>query len=611
VGERAGAVLRQRDEPLKPAEPHPAFLGVGQSVTGRRWIAAIDPAQERLAQAMAQKLGLPEIVAGLLVSRGVTPDEAPGYLEPRLKDLLPDPSCFADMDRTAELVAACVRQDRPIAIFGDYDVDGATSSALLYRFLQAAGGTVRYYIPDRMTEGYGPNIAALRKLHAEGAALVLTVDCGIAAFDVLEQAAEEGISVAVIDHHLAESRLPRAAAIVNPNRTDCGSGLGYLAAVGVAFMLAIAVNRTLRAAGWFSQRKAPDLMGLLDIVALGTVCDVVPLVGLNRALVAQGLKVMARRQSLGLTTLADVARVNGPPGTYHAGFLLGPRVNAGGRVGKADLGARLLTTDDREEAVGIAMELDRLNDERKRIEANVLEEALARVEGQDNRAVTIVAAEGWHPGVIGIVASRLKDRTGRPSLVVALDGALGKGSGRSIRGVDLGAAVTAARQAGLLINGGGHAMAAGITIASDRLDAFSDFLEERLATPVAQARTGSGLKIDGSVAVQGISIDLAETMQRAGPFGAGNPEPRIAVTDAKLVKADVVGENHVRVILSGRTGGRATGIAFRATDGPLGAALLGNARKGGSMHLAGHLRVDHWQGAARAQFIIEDAASID
>lgn len=592
-------------------EPAQSFLGISRSVSGRRWQSSVTPTNERLARAMAQQHGLPEIVASLLVSRGIQPDEAPGYLEPRLKDLMPDPSLFADMDKTAALVAACVQQGKPIAIFGDYDVDGATSSALLVRYLEAAGGTASYYIPDRMVEGYGPNIAALRKLHAEGAALILTVDCGISAFDVLDTAANEGINVAVIDHHLAESRLPRAAAIVNPNRTDCASNHGYLAAVGVAFLLAVAVNRDLKTAGWFRDRKAPDLMGLLDIVALGTVCDVVPLVGLNRALVAQGLKVMGRRQSLGMTTLSDVARVNGPPGTYHAGFLLGPRINAGGRVGKADLGARLLTTDDREEAVGIAMELDRLNDERKRIEANVLEEALAMVDGQDNRAVTIVAATGWHPGVIGIVASRLKDRTGRPSLVVALDGDQGKGSGRSITGVDLGAVITAARQSGLLINGGGHSMAAGITIATDKLDAFGDFLEERLAGQVAAAQAERALMIDGAVSVQGLNIELARTLQQAGPYGAGNREPRIAVTDAKLVKADIVGENHVRVILSGRTGGRATGIAFRCTDAPLGASLLGHGRKGGSMHLAGHLRVDHWQGAERAQFIIEDAATVE
>lgn len=585
-----------------------AFLGVERSLTGRRWRGGSGTERTRLVQALVQRLGIPDIVAEVLANRGVGLDDAVGYLEPRLRDLLPDPSLFVDMDRAAALIARCVRERRRIAVFGDYDVDGATSSAVLLRYLRAVGGEVASHIPDRITEGYGPNLPALERLHAAGAELIVTVDCGTAAFEVLDAAAERDISVVVVDHHLAEARLPKAAAVVNPNRLDCPSGHGYLAAVGVAFLLAIAVNRDLREAGWFDGRPAFELMSLLDLVALGTVCDVVPLVGLNRALVAQGLKVMSQRRTLGMTVLADIARLQGPPGTYAAGFLLGPRVNAGGRVGKADLGTRLLTTEDRDEALAIATELDRLNDERRRIEAAVLEEALGRVTGGDNRAVAIVADHGWHPGVIGIVASRLKDRLQRPAFVVSLADGVGKGSGRSVPGVDLGAAVTAARQAGLLVNGGGHAMAAGITIDQDRLDDFGAFMDERLGAAVDRAGRDPSLVIDGAVAVGGLSAALAEQLLQAGPYGAGNPEPRLAVPAAELFGADIVGKTHVRATLGGRSGGRIPAIAFRSADGPLGAALLGHARQGRPLHLAGHLRLDHWQGSPRAQFVIEDAA---
>ncbi|MEC9347689.1 MAG: single-stranded-DNA-specific exonuclease RecJ [Pseudomonadota bacterium] len=576
---------------------------------GRRWRAGAAARDPRLVRALVQRLDVPDIIAEVLANRGIDLEAAEGFLNPRLRDLLPDPSRFRDMDRAAALVAGCIRAGRPVGILGDYDVDGATSTSLLTRFIRAAGGDTVWHIPDRITEGYGPNLPALEKLHAAGAGAIITVDCGTTAFDVLDAAAAQDIRLVVLDHHLAEDRLPAVEAVVNPNRLDCESGHGYLAAVGMAFMLAVAVNRELRRVGWFgADRREPDLMGLLDLVALGTVCDVVPLVGLNRALVAQGLKVMGQRRALGMTTLADIARVSGPPGTYAAGFQLGPRINAGGRVGKADLGTRLLTTDDPDEARGIAEELDRLNAERQRIEAAVLEEALVRADRLDNRAVAVVADTGWHPGVIGIVAGRLKDRLHRPAFVVSLENGIGKGSGRSVSGVDLGAAVTAARQAGLLVNGGGHAMAAGITVAEDRLEDFTAFMEERLAPQVAAARLDASLSIDGAVAVQGITTDLAARLGEAGPWGAGNPEPRLAIADARLVKADIVGESHVRVILSGKAGGRASAIAFRSTDTPLGAALLGASRNGMPMHLAGHLRLDHWRGEARASFIIEDAA---
>lgn len=584
------------------------FLDVERSFTGQRWRRGA--ADERTVAALRQRYQLSDILAHSLANRDVALDDAPAFLDPRLKNLLPDPSVFTDMDRAAELIADHIAEGRRIAVFGDYDVDGATSSALLMRYVRAVGGEIGCHIPDRIVEGYGPNLPALEKLHAEGHELIVTVDCGTAAFDVLDAAHDKGINVIVVDHHLAESRLPKTAALVNPNRLDCQGGHGNLAAVGVVFLLLIAVNRSLRARGWFDGRREPNLLDFLDLVAVGTVCDVVPLTGLNRALVAQGLRVLAGRRQTGLTALSDIARVNGPPGTYHAGFLIGPRINAGGRVGLADLGVRLLTTEDREEAVGIAVELDRLNAERRRIEQTVLDEALIAAGRQDNRAVVVVDGEGWHPGVIGIVASRVKDRTGRPAFVIARDGDTAKGSGRSIKGVDLGAAVTAARQADLLINGGGHMMAAGITVRADRIDAFAEFMHERLDAQVEKARQDRALVVDGAVAASGVTMDLAEELQRAGPYGSGNPEPRIVIPEARLMKADIVGGQHVRANIAGRGKGWVGAICFRSAEEPLGRALLGRARDNRPVHLAGHLRIDHWQGSPRVQFQIEDAADV-
>lgn len=562
----------------------------------------------RLAEAISQRHGLSSILGDVLANRGVAPEECLPYLEPRLKDLLPNPSSFQDMDGAAGIIAEHVIKGRRMAVFGDYDVDGATSSALLIRYMSAVGGMMTPYIPDRMVEGYGPNLPALERLSSEGHELIVTVDCGTTAFDVLDAAADKEIRVVVVDHHLAEDRLPRVDALVNPNRLDCSGGHGNLAAVGVTFLLLIAINRELRSRGWFSERKEPDLLRMLDLVAVGTVCDVVPLTGLNRALVAQGLKVMSDRRQLGLTTLGDIARLTGPPSTYHAGFLIGPRLNAGGRVGRSDLGVRLLTTDDPEEATGIAVELDRLNQERQRIEKTVLEEALGVAESQDNRAVVVADGEGWHPGVIGIVASRLKDRTGRPAIVIAREGQTAKGSGRSIRGVDLGAAVTAARQAGLLINGGGHVMAAGLTVESKRISDLADFLNERLEGHVAEAARSRSLTIDGAVGAAGATLDLVSELEKAGPYGSGNPEPRIAVPDCRLVKADIVGGQHVKLIAAGKSGGRLEAIAFRVAEEPLGAALLGRARDNRPVHLAGHLRINFWGGRQTVQLTLDDAA---
>jgi len=495
-------------------------------------------------------------------------------------------------------------------VFGDYDVDGATSAALLKRFLAAAGADIRIYIPDRLAEGYGPNAPALRRLKAEGVALAITVDCGISAFAALEAAAADGLDMVVVDHHAAQAELPPAAAIVNPNRLDESGEHGQLAAVGVAFLLTVALNRALREGGWYRRtgRGEPDLRQWLDLVALGTVCDVVPLTGLNRVFVAQGLKVMARRGNRGLAALADVAGVDRPPEAYHAGFLLGPRINAGGRVGVADLGARLLTTEDPAEAAEIAGRLDALNRERRAIEQAVLDQALTQAEGAQagEGGLVLAAAEGWHPGVIGIVASRLKDRTNLPALVVALDKGVGKGSARSVPGVDLGREILAARQAGLLVDGGGHPMAAGLTVSEDRLVELQEFLDRRLAVQIAAVGYRPALGLDGALQPRAATAELLGQLERLAPFGVGNAEPRFALPSIRIVRPRTVGEDHLRCILTGPDGGSLKAIAFRAFDGALGAALAGAG--GLPFHVAGKLRADHWAGPGQVQFIIEDAA---
>lgn len=594
---------------LAPALTH--FLGVERSLTGRAWVSRL--VDDRLAMAISQREGLPEIVARVLAGRGVAPEDCAAYLAPSLKNLLPDPSSLLDMDKAARRIADAIMKGEKVAVFGDYDVDGATSSALLKRFFKGVGHDIRIYIPDRIREGYGPNAPALMELRDDGIKLIVTVDCGTMAHKVLGLAADAGLDVIVIDHHQAEPSLPPALALVNPNRLDDTSGQGTLAAVGVAFLFVVAVNRALRDGGWYTSHDEPDLLALLDLVALGTVCDVVPLVGLNRAYVAQGLRVLARRGNIGLKALADVARLEGTPGAYHLGFLLGPRVNAGGRVGRSDLGARLLTTGDPEEAVAIARELDLLNKERQSIEAQVLDEALAQVDmalGASRRnappPVIVAASKGWHPGVIGIVAARLKERYERPSIVVAFDGkGEGKGSGRSIQGVDLGRAVTAALEAGLLVNGGGHAMAAGLTVLEDKLPAFTEFLEARIAEEVLAASEAKDLRIDGALSARGANRELYDLLEQAGPYGAGNPEPRFAVPAMRVAHADIVGQGHVRCALTGEDGARLKAIAFRAADNPLGKALLD--RGTGTIHVAGRLKADDWRGRRDVQFTIEDA----
>jgi single-stranded-DNA-specific exonuclease len=583
-----------------------AFLGVERSVCGRRWQAR--NGDERQGLALAQRLNLPEVIGRLLAARDVSVDGAAAYLNPTLRQLLPDPSRFRDMDRAVDRLVRAVATGEKIAVFGDYDVDGATSAALLHRFFAAVGIAVRLYIPDRLSEGYGPNAPALLRLREEGLAVVITVDCGITAFAPLQAAAAAGLSVVVLDHHVAEPELPAAAAVVNPSRLDETAGHRQLAAVGVTFLLVVALNRALRAAGWYgATRPEPDLRQWLDLVALGTVCDAVPLTGINRALVGQGLKVMARRGNAGLAALGDVAGLNEPPGAYHAGFVLGPRINAGGRIGAADLGVRLLTTDDSAAAAALALRLDMLNAERRVVEQAVLDAAIAQIEARTapRQVLVMASAEGWHPGVIGIVAGRLKERYNRPACVIAIADGVGKGSARSINGLDLGSAVIAARQEGLLMNGGGHPMAAGFTVACDRVAALGEFLDARLAA-AGGAALAPVLDIDGAMRAGAATVELAHLVARLGPFGSGNPEPRFAVTDLRVVHGEVVGDRHVRAVLAGDGGARLKAIAFRSAEESLGQALL---RGGGApLHLAGALRLDIWQGREGVQLIVDDAA---
>ncbi len=583
-----------------------ALLGVEASVLGRPWRER--PCDARIALALSQSLGVPELLGRVLAGRGVSFDDGEQYLSPTLRDLMPDPAVLRDMDRACERLANAVIADEAIAVFGDYDVDGATSAALLARFFRAAGREITLYVPDRLKEGYGPNAPALRALAKAGARVVVTVDCGTLAFEALEAAAQAGLDTIVVDHHMAEPKLPPAYAVVNPNRLDESGALSQLAAVGVAYLLVVGVNRRLRDAGWYAAREEPSLLQWLDLVALGTVCDVVPLTGLNRALVSQGLKVMARRANLGLAALADVAGTQERPSAYLAGFVLGPRVNAGGRVGRADAGARLLSTDDPIEASRIAAELDIYNAERRAIEAAVQEAALARAaEIDDGGSIAVIDGAGWHPGVVGIVASRLRDHLGKPAFVIGVEDGIGKGSGRSTPGFDIGAAVIAARQAGLLVNGGGHPMAAGLTVTEDRIPALRDFLAGRAATAGVAEAPDRPLNIDGALAVGGATPDLIELLERAGPYGSGNSEPRFAVAGARLVAVDIVGSNHVRCILTGDDGSRLKGIAFRAADTPLGPFLL--QRRGQRVHVAGRLRADVWNGRNGVEIRIEDAAA--
>ncbi len=584
----------------------PVF-GIDHSLSGQRWawrggLAPGDGLDGR---------GSDELLHQLFRSRGADPADFDRLKAPTLRQWLPDPSIFTDMDRAAERLADALARHEHIVIYGDYDVDGATSAAVLIRYLRCCGGIVGHYIPDRLLEGYGPSAEALVALKHAGADLVVTVDCGTQGFAALEAARAAGLDVIVVDHHKAGTALPPALALVNPNRLDEASdaaGFGHLAAVGMAFLLAVALNRLLRAKGWFSQRDEPDLMALIDLVALGTVADVAALRGLNRAFVTQGLKVMARRQNIGIAALADAARLARAPVARDLGFALGPRVNAGGRVGQADLGVRLLTTQDAAEAARIAAQLDALNQERRAIEQAVTEAALSSAEVAPG--CTVVAGHGWHPGVIGIVASRLKERLGRPAIVIAIqDDGIAKGSGRSITGVDLGAAVLAAADHGLLIAGGGHAMAAGLTVATDRIDALAEFLDDRLAAAVAAATADRSLSIDAALAPRGLNAALVDVLEAGGPYGQGWPAPRVAAGPFAIVDHRIVGENHLRLQLAGADGGRIKAMAWRQGDSDMGAMLQGAGRR--PIHIAGRVKRDEWTGGNAVEIELDDAAFAD
>jgi single-stranded-DNA-specific exonuclease len=588
-----------------------AVFGVDNSLSGKAWRwrggnMALESGEAGLEH---------DIVDQLLLGRGIAREGLALHRAPSLRSFLPDPSIFSDMDSAADRLAQAILAGEQVTVFGDYDVDGATSAALLVRLLRALGHDAGTYIPDRLLEGYGPSGEALVRLGAEGSSLVVTVDCGAMAFEALAAAHEAGIDVIVVDHHKCAAELPRAFALVNPNRLDESeeaAAHGHLAAVGVAIVLAVALVRTLRRQGFFAERAEPDLFALLDLVALGTVADVAAIRGLNRAFVAQGLKVMAQRRNVGMAALIDASRLTRPPSCSDCGFALGPRINAGGRVGEANLGVRLLTTEDPDEARAIAEQLSTLNDERRAIEAAVQQAAEQQIDAQHNRAVLTIAGHGWHPGVIGIVAGRIKEKTGKPAVVIALDreSGQGKGSGRSISGVDLGAAIIGAKDKGLLVAGGGHAMAAGLTIEEARLDELAAWLDAQLAPAVARASAERVVTLDLSLAPGGLTPGLVETLDSAGPFGVGWPAPRVAVGPVRLVRAELVGSDHVRLIASGQDGASFKAIAFRAAETAMGQALLHGAT-GRRLWLAGRAKIDDWGSRPQAELHLEDAAWAD
>lgn len=589
------------------------MLGVTRSLTGRAWKGRAFA--EADAERMTREQRVPDLLARVMAGRGIEPDAAEGFLEPRLRDQFPDPASFRDMDRAAALIWDAIEAGTRISVFADYDVDGATSAAQLIRWARALDIAIDHYVPDRIAEGYGPNPAAFDQLRDRGTQLVITVDCGASAGAALDHARAIGLDVIVVDHHLMDSDAPAAAALVNPNQPGDDSHCGHLAAAGVTFVLLAALNREGRRRDAFADRAEPDLISLMDLACLGTICDVVALTGFNRAVVSQGLRIMARWQWAGLAALAEVSGIgDDAPSPYHAGFLLGPRINAGGRVGQADLGVRLLTTDDADEAQALAARLDGFNTERRQIEAEVLDQAIAQCGSQaESRGLLIASSPGWHAGVIGIVAGRLKDRFGKPAIVIGIDEtsdpAMGKGSGRSVPGVNLGAAIAAARDEGLLVSGGGHAMAGGLSVVADGINALTEFLDARLAPELAAARDAHTLFLDGLVMPQGVTLDLIEAIQRAGPFGQGNSEPRFCLADLQVSFAQRVGVDHVRFTLADMSGGKLSGICFRCADNEIGHALL--SADGRRWHAAGRIKLDEWRGRRRVQLHLEDLAAAE
>ena len=591
-----------------------AFLGVETSARGFTWRERLGRAEANIATMIAQQHGLPELLGRILAARGIGVDDVPVTLEPTIKALMPDPSTLVDMEKAAARLADAIQKRQRVAIFGDYDVDGACSSALMRRFFLAHGQDARIYIPDRIFEGYGPNPQAIETLVKEGAKLIVTVDCGVTSFETLAHAKALGADVVVLDHHQADERLPAVDAVVNPNRQDDLSGLGHLCAAGVTFMALVATSRELRRRDVYTKTNPPpNLLGLLDLVALATVADVVPLRTLNRAFVVRGLEVMRQRENAGIRALLDAASLNQPPTPYHLGFVIGPRINAGGRIGDAALGARLLSIDDDAEAARIAALLDKLNRERKAIETAMLEAATAeadRLMDQDpDMPLVLVGSDEWHKGVVGLVASRLVERFRRPSCVIAWEkGGQGTGSLRSIAGVDIGGAVRALAAEGLLVKGGGHAMAAGLTVARDKLDAVRERFDAMLRDTASAARSTTALEIDGALTPTGVSEDFIDLVEKAGPYGQGNPSPRFAFPAHRIRFAKVMGEAHLRCTLEAGDSSKLDAIAFRAVGQPVGDAIQGS--NGMPLHVAGHLRRDTWGGRNRIELQIEDVAEV-
>jgi single-stranded-DNA-specific exonuclease len=571
----------------------------------------IEEVEPRATALLQQRLDLPEIIARILCSRGVNVDEANDYLNPTLKTYLPDPLHLLDMDIASKRIAQAVMNNEKIVIYGDYDVDGATSSALLKKFLVSAGSNnVSIYIPDRITEGYGPNSNAFRKFKAENVNLVITVDCGTVAYEPIKDAKEMGLDVIIVDHHLSTEILPEAIAVVNPNRFDEKSECKFLAAVGVSFLVAVATNACLRNLGWFTGKEPADLLSLLDIVALGTICDMVPLEGINRAFVVQGLKVIAKRTNVGFASIYDLLKIQGPPSPYHLGYIIGPRINAGGRVGQSDFGAKLLSHEDYDESLKIAEQLNIFNSERKAIESLVLEEAMIMAEQvHKNIPLILVHAVNWHPGVIGIIASRIKERFNKPAAVITInDKGIGKASCRSIKGLDFGSAIASARALGLVIEGGGHAMAGGFTVHLEKLELLHEYFIKKFRNDMELLNGENTFNFSGYLSTSGITLNLAKMIEQAGPYGTGNHEPRFIIPRSYIVKANIVGTNHVSCLLSSDTisaSSRFTkAMAFNAVNSDIGDHLL--ASQGRLLDIVGYLRISRWHGNEKPEFVIED-----
>ncbi|PZM11199.1 single-stranded-DNA-specific exonuclease RecJ [Rhizobium tubonense] len=587
-----------------------AFLGVERSVSGNRWVSRLDQAGQNRALAMSQMQGMPDLIARVLAGRGVGVEEATAFLDPTIRGLMPDPYTMTDCEKAAQRLHQAIKTGESVAIFGDYDVDGAASSALLYRLLTHFGVPATIYIPDRIFEGYGPNPTAINQLIDNGARLIVTVDCGSTSFEALEAARARNIDVVVIDHHQVGHELPPCHALVNPNREDDLSGQGHLCAAGVVFLVLVASLRVLREAG-DRRVNTIDLLAWLDIVALATVCDVVPLKGLNRAYVVKGLIAARHQGNAGLSALFRKAGLGGPVTPYHFGFMIGPRINAGGRIGDAALGSRLLTLDDNAEAEAIAEQLDDLNKERQAMEVAMLQEAeaeaLAEYGNGDGASIIVTARENWHPGIVGLIASRLKDKFRRPAFAIAFNSSgVGTGSGRSISGFDMGRMVRSAVDAGLLVKGGGHAMAAGLTVERANLGKLRAFFTEKAEKQVHGLVANETLKIDGALGATGATVELIDKLETAGPYGSGHPQPVFAIPAHRLRDSRLVGQSHIKITLEAQDGGRLEGIAFRSTETPLGDLLLNS--RGTQIHVVGTLGADHWQGSRRVQLRVTDAA---